>query len=356
MTEAGFDVVTVPDFTGAAAGRFEILTLFFLASWMEYGGRSRDLPLHVACIGEAPDSVRRMAARCGACVTSHSPEPAGGFANKLRGFEVARKTEHLLLLDTDIFVLGEIHGLARELGPECVAAAPANGPFPVSNEHWPGIYESLGLPLPDREVLPVNLALDTFQSVNFRDRKDFPPLYNGGVVYAPWRAELGEVWREHLGHIAANSARFMGPKAARSNQPSLATAIARLEQQGFRFQFLPDEYNARWQHLTTGAIPSAKARIFHALGFGRERRAKPKTSVERFLAKMTPGYERRRYAPSAERAARNFGVVLRMQMEQVRSHREPESEAARRPRVEDCERLHARVEKLYDKHVKALLP
>ena len=34
-----------------------LLTLFFLASWIEFGGRSRNLPLHVACIGEAPESI-----------------------------------------------------------------------------------------------------------------------------------------------------------------------------------------------------------------------------------------------------------------------------------------------------------
>lgn len=111
-----FDVVVVPDFIGPVARRFEIQTLSFLASWLEFGGGSRELPLHIAGIGEAPKSVRTLATRCGAEITEHAPLLFGGFANKLRGFEARRRTDHILLLDSDVLVLSELHSLPSAIG------------------------------------------------------------------------------------------------------------------------------------------------------------------------------------------------------------------------------------------------
>lgn len=359
MTNAAFDVVAVPDFSGRAARRFEILTLFFLASWAEYAGASRSLPLHLACIGEPPRTVRRLASACGAAVTSHRPEPMGGFANKLRGFEVTPRTENLLLLDVDTLVLSDLRGLAETLGPDCLAASPANGPYPASKEHWPQIYASLGLPMPEREVIPVNLELDTFRSVAFRDRTDFPPLYNGGVVFAPWRSGLGGVWRDHLRRIFEMSARYMGSRARRSNQPSLATAMALLEGKGFRFRLLPNEYNVRWQHITTGAVPTREARIVHLVGFGHKRvgrQSEPRTPLERLRTKLNL---RRPAGPAHFRTAREameaFQQNLLQQARLVRSHRRELPEESRRAVLEDCHRLNGLVADLYDKHLRELL-
>lgn len=133
----------------------------------------------------------------------------------------------------------------------------------------------LRLPVPEHQVIPLNLALDTYKSVSFKSRKDFPPHYNGGVVYAPWASNLGRIWRKHMILIRIISTGifrrfvYMGAIARYSNQPSLATSIAYLKQNGFRFKLLPDEYNARWQHMTTGALTTQKVRIYHALYFGQ---------------------------------------------------------------------------------------
>lgn len=338
MAAHAFDVVTVADFTGPAARRFEIQTLFFLSSWLEYGGRSRDLPLHIACIGDPPESVRFMGGRCGAEITSHSPEPQGGFANKLRGFEVNRRTGHVLLLDSDMLVLAELNDLHDRFDRECIAAASSNAPFPASRESWPRIYKKLGIPVPKSHVVPLNLQLDTFKCVPYRDQKDFPPYYNGGVIYAPWRCELGEVWRSHLTRILRLSSRIIKPKAKASNQPSLATAIAHLQSQGFNFQLLPDEYHVRWQHLATGAVSSRTARIFHALGFARQ--------------KLDA------HTVSAEEAVEVFHAIHLQRTGKVRSHRGPLSETEQRAsqaQVEDCHRLHRLIKTLYEKHVRELV-
>ncbi len=68
-----FDVVTVPDFAGANAHIFEARALFFLASWMERAGAAKEFPVHLACIGEPPESVRWLAERAGASITVHEP-------------------------------------------------------------------------------------------------------------------------------------------------------------------------------------------------------------------------------------------------------------------------------------------
>ena len=61
-------------------------------------------------------------------ITSHAPLLFGGFANKLRGFEVSRETDHILLLDSDMLVLSDIGDLPSALGTDCIAASAANGP------------------------------------------------------------------------------------------------------------------------------------------------------------------------------------------------------------------------------------
>jgi len=59
------DVVTVPEFSGQARHRFEAQSLFFLASWIECSGRAAGFPLHLACIGQPPASVTKLAERLG---------------------------------------------------------------------------------------------------------------------------------------------------------------------------------------------------------------------------------------------------------------------------------------------------
>lgn len=134
-----FDVVVVPDFLGPLALRFEVQTVFFLASWMENAGRARAFPLHVASVGEPPRSVRRMAELCGASLSVHAPMgiERRGVANKLRAFEVRRQTDRALFLDTDVLVLSDISPLG-ELG-DCISAAPDNRPL-VPERYWKTIY------------------------------------------------------------------------------------------------------------------------------------------------------------------------------------------------------------------------
>src|SRR5690554_2295799 len=119
MADPAFDTVIVPDFRGdSRIGRFEPQTLFFLASWMEHAGEARRWPVHVACIGEPPRSVRWLAEQVGARVTVHDSleDQLGRFGNKLRAWEVDRQTQQLLYLDADMLCVSSPAGLAEFVG------------------------------------------------------------------------------------------------------------------------------------------------------------------------------------------------------------------------------------------------
>lgn len=339
MVTPAFDVVVVPDFSGPNPRRFELMTLLFLASWLEFGGRSRELPLHLACVGEAPPSVRTLAARCHAEITSHEPLLSGGFVNKLLGFEVNGQTDHILLLDSDMLVLSEFHMLSETIGTNCIAAAASNGATMLRREKWQKIYSTLGMTVPDKQVIPLNRSLDTFHGAPYRDKTHFYPYYNGGIVYAPWRSKMGEVWQDHLLRIAELEPNITGPMGEISNQPSLATTIAHLQLQGFGFQLLPDEYHVRWQHIATGEVESRQACLLHTVGFGR------------WISPRKPD--------TAEGDMKAYLFNTQRLTRRLRSHRDLSTRlahfASRRPQMRDNRRVYRLMRNLYDTHVRELL-
>ena len=164
------------------------------------------------------------------------------------------------------------------------------------------------------------------------DRIDFPPYYNGGIVFSPWKSKLGDVWLDHLKKISEVGKR----KAKTSNQPPLATAITLLQNQGFKFQLLPPEFHVRWQHITTGAVTSANTRLLHTIGFGR------------WLSKG-----------NSNSAKREIEIYLQNMLELTRktySHKSPVSryfrEINQNRRLRDCHRVYNLLENLYEKHVR----
>jgi hypothetical protein len=247
----------VPDFLGPEAAIFEARTLLFLAAWLEHVGPNPALPLHLACIGEPPARVQRLAARSGAVLSIHAPVGAEqrGFSNKLRGFEVARRTDFLLLVDADVMVLGDPSPIL-DLG-YCVALSPADQ-AKVPARFWDRIYPGLGLPMPSERMLSTL-------------GESMPPYYNGGVVYAPWACGLGAIWEDHVRRIARL---FVGdePHARAvhgSDQAGLATAVASLRGQGVPVVPLPWGFNVRWQHLYSHRVRPDQIALFHATGLYR---------------------------------------------------------------------------------------
>ncbi|MBI4531755.1 MAG: hypothetical protein HY709_09530 [Candidatus Latescibacteria bacterium] len=300
-----FDVVVVPDFSGEKASTFEARTLFFLASWIENAGRARRCPLHVACIGEPPPSVRRLAARSNASITVHPPLGAEkrGTANKLRGLEVEGREDRVLLLDADVLVLSDLSDLA-EMGYG-IAASQSVIPR-VPERCWRKIYPALGMELPTERIASVagelgyrtlgELGYQVLRTPTYAEQNaELKPLresshptvgwtptyaeqnaelnamflyYNAGVVFVPWGCGLRPLWEEHIRRIAGLfDERDEAWKAvAYGDQAGFATAVEFLKRRGVPFKRLPNAFHANWLHLSRRILPVRGIKLFHAFG------------------------------------------------------------------------------------------
>ncbi len=320
MDDDSFDIVFVPDFsTPRAAAIFEIRSLFFLGSFLENGGRAKQFPLRLACIGEPPRSVAALAERCGANITTSTPvESSGwGFANKLRGLETPCRTSRRLLLDADVLVLGDLAELSGEAD---FAAAPAGKPH-LPESQWRLIYEHLGLPFPSRRIASLmhelGLAIDDvifpYDEQN-AEASSMVPYYNSGVILAPAESPLAEIWSRHLRAIEQFGQNLAHPSAAAAaahyDQVALATAFHELGERGFSFARLPDAFNCRFIHFRAGTMRLRDVNLLHATGFCRllESRTQARALVEEFIARwqqniLAGAKKSPDMAPDAARAA-----------------------------------------------------
>ncbi|MDR7420340.1 MAG: hypothetical protein QN178_15670 [Armatimonadota bacterium] len=241
------DVVTVPDFTGPAAARFELRTLLFLGAWLQHHGQSRAWPVHLACVGSPPTAVQRMAARARARVTVHAPvdDRWPRACNKLRGFEIAPDTGSILLLDTDTLVLQDLHALADWLGHR-IGLGPATFD-PIPEAMWRRIFEIAALPYPDAPRAAW--------------------YYNSGVVIAPWASGLGARWVTHLARLLAVTGDAFwraSPRAVRfADQYALATAVAETAAAGTPVATMPPRYHARPPLLDEGVVRWDDTALLH---------------------------------------------------------------------------------------------
>jgi hypothetical protein len=266
------DVVTVPDFRGPAARLFEARALAFLGSWLENAGAARAWPLHLACIGEPPPSVRALAERCGARVTLHEPVAAGlaPTRNKLRGFDVEPRTDRLLLVDTDVFFLGDPGAAAAE--PPGIAVVPS-GSHRIPLEMWQRVCAALGEPIPEARILCQRGELaDRLPPAALhgpRHREPMVPYYNSGVLLAPWDEALvlRKQWEACLDRLAAHF-----PLAERANQKisvedqlGFALTLDRLQREGHALRRLPPALHASWLQVMAEVLPVCEIAIYHAV-------------------------------------------------------------------------------------------
>jgi hypothetical protein len=267
-----FDVITAPDFSGKDDTVFEARTLVFLASWLENAAASRSFPLHLACIGAPPPSVRRLAARCDARITIHEPlrlRHDHHVGNKFRGLEIEPETDRFLLLDVDTAILSDLAPLAAF--DDCVAACPDDAPN-VARKDWETIYAAFGLPLspPIRPlVCELDLPRHPRRMMGFEAGDDqvewMLPYYNGGVVFAPWACGLRERWQENILRIASlyDERHETRKWIHHSDQAALAVTIQMLAAEGWAFRRLPDAFNTRWQHLYAGRPDLRDIAVMH---------------------------------------------------------------------------------------------
>jgi hypothetical protein len=274
---SAFDVVIVPDFSGRGALLFEVRTLFFLASWAEHAGAARRFPLHIACIGEPPVSVRDAAARYGAEISVHEPVGVGSvMSNKLRGLEVVARTDQILLVDVDVLVLDDISGLSQLAGS--IAASPMGKP-PLRMRHWRRIYEIVGVEMPVERISSMfgNLLDPELEHLRAPEQneklRNMVPMYHGGVVFAPMDAGLRSAWEETFRAISSN---FVpdDPRwrwVPHNDEVALVTAVEKLKRRGVTFTLLPDVYHTQWPQMW-GRYRWGEPKMFHLRGFLRGER------------------------------------------------------------------------------------
>lgn len=292
-----FDVVTVPDFRSCRVVDFETRTLFFLASWIECGAAVRGTPLHVACIGDPPPSVRRLAADASASVTVHQPldVEGRGTSNKIRGLETNGRSDQVLLVDTDVLFLRE-PGVFGELGPG-LAAAPAVAPR-VPDRYWERVYGAFALAPPEERIESVRGALDCpiVKREMYPGQKDevryMRPYFGAGVVWAPRDRGLGPLWLDAIRRTVPLVAEGEAARASvtESDQVGLAVAIEMLRRRGVPFRTLPPSHHAHWLHFYRRTASFAEARLFHAFRFAEKKRNDgPGAAVRRYAAILYAG-------------------------------------------------------------------
>jgi hypothetical protein len=273
----GADIVTVPDFQGSNSALFEARTLLFLGSWLENAGSSSDWPLHLACIGEPPESVRRLAERCSAHASVHEPVAGGSVPvrNKLRGFDVQPRTGRLLLLDTDVVILGDPRD-ALDLGPGLAVARAAN--HRVGLDSWERVYRALGEDMPEERVRCQRaLVAERIPELALHGEhhlKPMHPYFNTGVVCLPWEraSEFREQWENYLDRLAE-----LFPPAEEGNrtvsgcdQMGFALALLRMRTAGLLVRELPNPLHANWILLLAESVGVDETAIYHAVHLYRQ--------------------------------------------------------------------------------------
>ncbi|MDQ7857885.1 MAG: hypothetical protein QN174_04200 [Armatimonadota bacterium] len=266
------DVVTVLDFLGPAAPRFEIHALLFLAAWRRHEGASRVWPLHVVCIGSPPGSVLRLAQAVGAHVVAAAPlvVNAARTSNKLRAFEVPTATGRRLVLDADTLVLKDLAPLMQHVGDGLGLGAATCNHFP--EPVWREMYDAVGVPYPGPIGTcwcqdPVVAAARGLGAPQIAWSRATPPYFNSGVVAAPAASGLAERWWAYLERLVPRLEPRAGHDDAagayRGDEHALAIAAEVERSAGTPVRLLPAAFHARPVLLRAGVLRWEEVTIFH---------------------------------------------------------------------------------------------
>jgi hypothetical protein len=276
--------------------------MIFLASWIENAGAAGKFPLHLACIGNPPNEVRMLAERAGARISHHDPiriRSDHHVGNKLRGLEVDRSTNNVLLLDVDVMVLSDPSVLASEV--DYVAVALEDTPK-ISNARWNKIHRELALPPTLQRIPSLHAELDLprypyrwqGRGVPRADILSMTPYYNGGVVFAPWNCRLRELWERNIRRVAAVFPE--GPRRIRSihhsDQAGLAVSLRMLEAEGWNVRRLDDRFNTRWRCLY-GSELGVEDYVFCHLTTFLHAYSKPLTTADAYVEAIRHYFEHR---------------------------------------------------------------
>lgn len=149
--------------------------------------------------------------------------------NKLRIFEQTEArdpTSRVVAIDCDVLLAGPLHGVWNT---ESVRAVPEDQPV-LSEAHWAGVYERLGIAEPDGRVVALSSASEML------------PWWNSGVILLPGSlaAPLHRAWSENIAAIAPLHDAGGLPARWVTDQTAFAAAIVG---RAVPFHELPFEFN-----------------------------------------------------------------------------------------------------------------
>ncbi|MBN9414934.1 MAG: hypothetical protein J0I12_05815 [Candidatus Eremiobacteraeota bacterium] len=277
------DVATVADFRSrgqsgpfaSSSELFEARTLLFLGSWLENAGAARDWPLHLCCIGEPPETVVKLAHRCGAKIYRCLPwenEEMGPTFNKFRAFDIQAETPRLLMLDVDTIILQDLSPYAELPDGLCLLPNLINY---ICLESWTRVYQDLGLSVPSERW---QSALCYYGGKHYPGEphpgysEPMPPYFNAGVIVAPWDSQLAQAWPSFAKelqkryHGRSGDFRFL-----LFDEGSLALAVTELRGRGIPFTPLPPALHGHVLFYLSGAVTHSQVALFHATGLFRKR-------------------------------------------------------------------------------------
>lgn len=349
-----FDVIVVPDFRGTQAQVQTGQVLLLLASWLDHYRHGPAPPLHLACLGEPPGSVRVLAQQAGARISLHEPlrlHPAHHVGNKLRGLEVATVHDRRLLLDVDTLVLSDLEPLSRLPGQ--VAVSLDDCPK-LSLRQWARIDRHLGLPLPAERLpcLPAELDLPRWPGrwlgykVPRAERSESFPYFNSGVLLVDDAVALRPLWEENIRRVADAVPRQPRelPWVHRSDQAGLAVSLQMLRCRAkIVVTRLPNAFHTRWRHLYAGPAASDHVAILHLTTFLHDLPPAPLTLDG--LRRAVADYLDRKLA---RRFARLLAADVLRGRPALGRQRCRQAGAA-------CRRLHAYLQRLIQDHVRPAL-
>ncbi len=250
-----FEVTSSADFTDwNRAAVVEARTLFFLAAWLRVARRTRGgldgLPrLHLACVGEPPDTVAWLARRTKVVVSIHQPWRTGfaeGTWNRLRALEVSSQQKRFLFISHKVLVMRSPQPTFSLLTGDIFAAASKN-PGNIEGSLWKVAFQSAGLVA---SALPSGAGEASWTS------------YHPAVVFTGDRDKLLALWTTGLTRMAADS---VGLDIARDEsavaEVTLAMVAATLAREGTVCRSLAAEDNARPLRFQTGALTLGKTRL-----------------------------------------------------------------------------------------------
>ncbi|MGB6228659.1 MAG: hypothetical protein WBF53_00850 [Litorimonas sp.] len=284
-------------------GKFYCSLLLLAASWAD-----RVRPHHgleVVITGTPPRPLLAFLEAVGAHWRIAEPDPGLAFVptgNTLLGGMPSETGERILLVDNDLYLMGDLNDLAA-VDPDVVAGVPSGHPR-VTAEQWRIIESDLGLPTHRNgwDARGVELA----NRLNGRDRPTrFARTYiNGGVLLLPRDGAFVDRWRAHIVAIAD---RFRGTAmdtraVCGSNMAGLATAVGAHE----RFQWLGEEYNYRHLHVLLDILPVETVSILHLTGDPRQDEA---IDPSRYVSQYVELYWTNRVIRRLENHPDRFGAT-----------------------------------------------